>query len=61
MSKEAAQKMATDFYYWWHNQPGANTQQGFAEWWQQNMEAQPLALRLANDERNEHEERDDDH
>ncbi len=31
------------------------------EWWQQNMEAQPLALRLANDERNEHEERDDDH
>lgn len=40
MSREAAQKMATDFYYWWHNQPGTNTQQGFEEWWKQNMEAQ---------------------
>lgn len=21
------------FYYWWHNQPGTNTQQGFDTWW----------------------------
>jgi hypothetical protein len=28
-----ARDIATGFYYWWHNQSGSNTQQGFAEYW----------------------------
>ena len=24
--------LATDFFHWWHNQPGTNTQDGFDEW-----------------------------
>ena len=24
--------LCTSFYYWWHNQPGTNTLQGFDEW-----------------------------
>jgi hypothetical protein len=24
--------ICTDFYRWWHNQPGTNTDQGFDEW-----------------------------
>jgi len=28
-----AKQIATEFYYWWHNQPGTNTEQGFDEWW----------------------------
>ena len=31
--KEFAQSVATGFFYWWHNQPGTNTQQGFEQWW----------------------------
>ncbi len=30
---KASKEIATSFFYWWHNQPGANTQQGFSEWW----------------------------
>ena len=37
MNKEVAKKMATDFYYWWHNQEGTNTQQGFDDWWEANQ------------------------
>lgn len=33
LKKEQARKIATEFYYWWHNQPGTNTQQGFDDWW----------------------------
>lgn len=29
-------EVATEFYYWWHNQPGTNTQQGFDDWWELN-------------------------
>jgi hypothetical protein len=25
-------QLCTSFYYWWHNQPGSNTEQGFEEW-----------------------------
>lgn len=25
--------IATEFYYWWHNQPGSNTQDGYDDWW----------------------------
>ncbi len=39
MDKDSAKKMATDFFYWWYNQPGTNTQDGFDTWWKQNMEA----------------------
>ena len=29
---EDALDFALDFYYWWHNQPGANTRQGMEEY-----------------------------
>lgn len=35
LGKEIAKKIATDFYYWWHNQPGTNTQDGFDSFWEQ--------------------------
>ena len=35
MDKDTAKKMATDFFRWWYNQPGTNTDQGFDEWWEQ--------------------------
>tara|TARA_Y100000052_G_C2917673_1_gene66360 strand:- start:310 stop:594 length:285 start_codon:yes stop_codon:yes gene_type:complete len=38
MSKEAAQKMATDFAAWWHNQQETDIEQGFQEWWQKHVE-----------------------
>ena len=25
-------KICTDFYFWWTNQPGTNTYQGFDQW-----------------------------
>lgn len=25
-------ELATDFFYWWYNQPGTNTVQGFEAW-----------------------------
>ena len=34
VDKEAARKIATEFFYWWYNQLGANTQQGFDAWWE---------------------------
>jgi len=34
--KDHAKEIATGFYYWWHNQPGNNTQQGFDEYWRQS-------------------------
>lgn len=33
IDKETAREIATKFFYWWYNQPGANTQQGFDKWW----------------------------
>ena len=29
-------KLATDFFFWWYNQSGANTYQGFDEWWKKH-------------------------
>ena len=34
LDKEQAKTIATNFYYWWHNQPGTNTLDGFDEWWE---------------------------
>lgn len=28
-----SKKIAVEFYYWWHNQPGTNTKEGFDDWW----------------------------
>lgn len=33
-TKEQAKDMAVAFYRWWHNQPGANTDEGFSQWWE---------------------------
>lgn len=35
LGKEIAKKIATDFYYWWANQPGSNTLEGFDSFWNQ--------------------------
>lgn len=32
-AKEQFGAVAVEFFYWWHNQPGTNTAQGFDEWW----------------------------
>ena len=29
---EREKKIAIDFFYWWHNQPGSNTEYGFDEY-----------------------------
>lgn len=37
--KEAPiKRIATDFFRWWYNQPGTNTDDGFDDWWKQNRE-----------------------
>lgn len=40
--KEAFRKVAVDFFYWWHNQPGSNTVQDFDTWWNSHAEASTL-------------------
>ena len=30
--KAATKEIVTNFFYWWHNQPGTNTEEGFEEW-----------------------------
>src|SRR5690606_18456629 len=32
ITEQDAREIATQFFYWWHNQPGKNTEQGFGEW-----------------------------
>lgn len=32
ITEQNALEIATQFFYWWHNQPGTNTMQGFGEW-----------------------------
>jgi len=32
LDKETSKDFATKFYYWWHNQPGTNTNQGYDSW-----------------------------
>lgn len=32
ITEQDAREIATQFFYWWHNQPGKNTMQGFSEW-----------------------------
>lgn len=34
LGADAVKEIATAFFYWWYNQPGCNTQQGFDEWWE---------------------------
>jgi hypothetical protein len=34
-----AKPIATEFFRWWYNQPGSNTDQGFDEWWQLRHQA----------------------
>lgn len=36
--------LCTKFFYWWHNQSGQNTEQGFDKWW--NGEGLPLFNKL---------------
>lgn len=38
MSDELAKDIATEFYYYWHNQQGTNTADGFDDWWEINKE-----------------------
>jgi len=30
---DEAKKLATSFFYWWYNQTGSNTEDGFDDWW----------------------------
>jgi len=32
LDEDKLKEIATDFFRWWYNQPGANTDQGFDEW-----------------------------
>lgn len=32
ITQDIARQIAIEFYFWWHNQPGKNTTQGFDEW-----------------------------
>lgn len=32
MNKLAIKRIAVEFFYWWYNSPGTNTEQGFEEW-----------------------------
>lgn len=41
--KDHAKEIAIGFYYWWHNQPGNNTQQGFDVYWRQ-LEMEKLGI-----------------
>jgi hypothetical protein len=34
-------QIAIDFFYWWHNQPGCNTDSGFDKWWCDNSHKYP--------------------
>lgn len=31
---DAVKEIATEFFYWWYNQPGSNTKEGFDDWWE---------------------------
>lgn len=37
-AQEQFRDVAVEFFYWWHNQPGSNTAQGFDEWWKLRAE-----------------------
>jgi hypothetical protein len=41
MNENKIEEIAIAFYYWWHNQPGTNTEQGFKEWWALPLNFQP--------------------
>ena len=32
VTEQDAREIAIQFFYWWHNQPGTNTMQGFGDW-----------------------------
>jgi len=35
-SEEELRKLCLDFFYYWYNAPGNNTEQGFDKWFEQN-------------------------
>lgn len=35
-TKDLRKKIVTEFFYWWSNHPGTNTEQGFETWWALN-------------------------
>lgn len=37
VSKEDLKEICTSFFYWWYNQPGSNTEQGFDQWYEEKM------------------------
>jgi len=42
--KAAFEKVAVEFFYWWHNQPGNNTAEGFNKWWESREAQAPSDL-----------------
>jgi len=36
---ETAKELCTKFFYHWYNRPGANTVEGFNEWWNERCQA----------------------
>jgi len=36
MTDKKIKRIATAFFYWWHNTPGTNTMEGFDMWWREN-------------------------
>lgn len=36
LTGEKLHEIVTDFYRYWHNAPGTNTDQGFEDWWKEN-------------------------
>lgn len=35
-TEEEVKKYCTQFFYYWYNSPGKNTEEGFNKWWEQN-------------------------
>ena len=33
IDKKTAKKLCTSFFYYWWNEPGTNTEEGFETWW----------------------------
>lgn len=45
VSSDKLKEFTTSFFYWWHNQPGTNTQQGFDEWFRDSEVKKILSVR----------------
>ena len=33
--KDDVKNICLDFFYWWYNQPGNNTEEGFEKWYKE--------------------------